>query len=379
MSADGVRYRFVHRVPGGALVLLLHAAALWAIFSVGIPPTEPQDPVVQVLQIQEVEILPPAAQPHDMPLPRPATVPVPVPVPVPAAPKPLPEQRADKALELEPPPSAPVLPPSSPPLPVPAKEPLAAAPALAPVVVAGSLEPTAAPPAPPPVVASESRANTQAAVRSAVVVQFPAASMAPRTIVPMAEVPHTPVLASESQAVSAPAIARTGQLGTAYANTTIASTPASSQRPDKPGAAVQTANAERAQVALQSDRPSAPLTAHLPAPASTPGRIPAAAPYGSASAAGTTPDSAASNSAIALACPVQVAPDMPAAAYREPGDAWQVTAQIAIRNGVVQSVKILSGPRVFHDKVREAIRKYQCRADGGEVLATQVFRFKLGQ
>lgn len=70
---------------------------------------------------------------------------------------------------------------------------------------------------------------------------------------------------------------------------------------------------------------------------------------------------------------------MPAAAYHEPGDAWQVTAQIAIHKGVVQSVKILSGPRVFHDKVREAIRKYQCRADGGEVLATQVFRFKLGQ
>ena len=84
-------------------------------------------------------------------------------------------------------------------------------------------------------------------------------------------------------------------------------------------------------------------------------------------------------SAITLACPVQGAPEMPAGVYREQGDEWQVTAQIAIRNGVVQSVKILSGPRVFHEKVREAIRKYQCKADGTEVLATQVFRFKLGQ
>ena len=70
---------------------------------------------------------------------------------------------------------------------------------------------------------------------------------------------------------------------------------------------------------------------------------------------------------------------MPAGVHREQGDEWQVTAQIAIRNGVVQSVRILSGPRVFHDSVREAIRQYRCRADGGEVLATQVFRFRLGQ
>ncbi len=97
------------------------------------------------------------------------------------------------------------------------------------------------------------------------------------------------------------------------------------------------------------------------------------------SAPAAAPVAAPPSVSIALACPVQVAPEMPSGVYREQGDEWQVTAQIAIRNGVVQSVKIVSGPRVFHDKVREAIRKYQCKADGGEVLATQVFRFKLGQ
>ena len=125
------------------------------------------------------------------------------------------------------------------------------------------------------------------------------------------------------------------------------------------------ASPQRPALALQAERSTAPLASESgPAPVSAPAAAPVAAPP---------------SVSIALACPVQVAPEMPSGVYREQGDEWQVTAQIAIRNGVVQSVKIVSGPRVFHDKVREAIRKYQCKADGGEVLATQVFRFKLGQ
>jgi len=83
--------------------------------------------------------------------------------------------------------------------------------------------------------------------------------------------------------------------------------------------------------------------------------------------------------AIAVACPVQVAPEMPTGLHREPGDEWLVTAQITINNGVIEAVKIVAGPRIFHDKVREAIRKYRCQADGLRVEASQVFRFKLGQ
>jgi len=81
-------------------------------------------------------------------------------------------------------------------------------------------------------------------------------------------------------------------------------------------------------------------------------------------------------SAIGVACPTQVAPEMPRKALQD-GTEGVVKAQILIKNGVVQEVAILSGPRVFHAAVKNAIAQYKCVADGPEVMATQEFNFKL--
>ena len=81
-------------------------------------------------------------------------------------------------------------------------------------------------------------------------------------------------------------------------------------------------------------------------------------------------------SAIGVACPTQVAPEMPRKALQD-GTEGVVKAQILIKNGVVQEVTILSGPRVFHAAVKNAIQQYKCVADGPEVMATQEFNFKL--
>jgi protein TonB len=40
-------------------------------------------------------------------------------------------------------------------------------------------------------------------------------------------------------------------------------------------------------------------------------------------------------------------------------------------------VTILSGPSVFHAAVKAAIMQYTCVTEGDEVIATQVFNFKL--
>ncbi len=81
-------------------------------------------------------------------------------------------------------------------------------------------------------------------------------------------------------------------------------------------------------------------------------------------------------SAIATACPTQVAPEMPQKAIKE-GIEGVVQVQITLKAGVVQDVTFLSGPRVFHAAVRAAIMQYKCISDGGEVVATQNFNFKV--
>jgi protein TonB len=80
---------------------------------------------------------------------------------------------------------------------------------------------------------------------------------------------------------------------------------------------------------------------------------------------------------IGVACPTQVSPEMPRKALQE-GTEGVVKAQIQIgKGGVIQEVTILSGPRVFHAAVRAAMMQYKCVTEGGEVIATQEFNFKL--
>lgn len=79
---------------------------------------------------------------------------------------------------------------------------------------------------------------------------------------------------------------------------------------------------------------------------------------------------------MGVACPTQVKPEMPRQAIRD-GIEGVVKAQATIRNGKVVDVQILSGPRVFHSSVRNAMMQYQCISGAGDIIATQEFGFKV--
>ncbi len=122
---------------------------------------------------------------------------------------------------------------------------------------------------------------------------------------------------------------------------------------------------------------TAPVIVASPTPAPAPIAIAPPAPPAAPVAAAPTPVAAGPKRAsIGVACPTQVAPEMPRRAIQS-GTEGVVKAQILIKNGVVQEVTILSGPSVFHAAVKSAIAQYKCVADGPEVLATQEFSFKL--
>jgi protein TonB len=81
---------------------------------------------------------------------------------------------------------------------------------------------------------------------------------------------------------------------------------------------------------------------------------------------------------MGVACPTQVKPEMPRQALRD-GTSGTVRAQATIRDGRVVNVEILSGPRVFHNTVREAMMQYKCISSGGDIIATQEFAFKVNE
>lgn len=90
------------------------------------------------------------------------------------------------------------------------------------------------------------------------------------------------------------------------------------------------------------------------------------------------PPAPAAPKTIAVMCPTQVPPEMPRRALQD-GTTGVVKAQITLKNGAVQDVTILSGPRVFHAAVKAAIMQYKCVSDnsGAESVATQEFNFKI--
>ena len=79
---------------------------------------------------------------------------------------------------------------------------------------------------------------------------------------------------------------------------------------------------------------------------------------------------------IAIACPNQTRPVMPARAADE-GIEGTVKVEARIRGGRVAELKILSGPKVFHSAVRAAMLGYQCAVTDAEVVATQDFAFRI--
>lgn len=88
------------------------------------------------------------------------------------------------------------------------------------------------------------------------------------------------------------------------------------------------------------------------------------------------PKPAPNRNDIRVACPTQVAPEMPRKALQD-GSEGVVRAQVVIKDGAVREVTILSGPRVFHNAVKAAMMQYQCTADATEIVATQEFVFKI--
>lgn len=121
---------------------------------------------------------------------------------------------------------------------------------------------------------------------------------------------------------------------------------------------------------------TAPVIAATPTPPPAPAVIAPPPPPASPGPVAPPVVPAAKSLAIGVACPTQVKPEMPRRAFQD-GTEGVVKAQILIKNGVVQEVTILSGPRVFHAAVKSAIQQYKCVADSGEVVTTQEFSFKL--
>ncbi len=117
---------------------------------------------------------------------------------------------------------------------------------------------------------------------------------------------------------------------------------------------------------------AAPAIVSMPTPPPAPVAIapppsPAPAP---------APAAPAGRQDMGVACPTQVAPEMPRQALRE-NISGVVRAQATIRDGAVKDVQIMSGPRVFHPAVRAAMMQYKCVSGSGDVIATQEFVFKI--
>jgi protein TonB len=93
-------------------------------------------------------------------------------------------------------------------------------------------------------------------------------------------------------------------------------------------------------------------------------------------AAPPAPVAAPKSSSIGVVCPSQVTPSMPRKALQD-GTEGVVKAQARVKDGAVKEVTILSGPRVFHAAVREAMLQYKCSQDSVEVVAVQEFNFKI--
>jgi periplasmic protein TonB len=140
-------------------------------------------------------------------------------------------------------------------------------------------------------------------------------------------------------------------------------------------------------------RPAAPPKRHVaptPAPVSVPTQPapsevqtvpnpPAPAPVAAAPATVPAPKTAtaAEPADIAIVCPVQVKPDMPARALAE-GIVGAVTARATIQGGKVVRVDVVKSepPGVFDASVRRAMAQYQCKVEGDDrVVVEQSFDF----
>ncbi len=302
-----------HRLSGAALAVLIHLCALWVFVSLSSPVAEPEDPHLQTLIIQDVLIAPASPIPL-VEIPERTVSAKPVQKAHMKLPPPVPIQ------EVVPEKSAPAVPLD--PLPSPSRSVAVAAP---PTPVATGL--VSAPP---------TLTSTKPQIAVVAAESHPAA-------------PATAVFESQFPATAAPA--------RHYA-------------PSEPQQSPVPAEVSRA-------APSVPAPTPMPPAAAVAAQAPAMPP----AVLAITPSVGvvAPRTAIDALCPpeFQVKPEMPVNLTDLLGDEWVVRANITIRNDTVTDIRIISGPKVFHDNVRKAIRQYRCKTGGGEVVATQTLRFKL--
>jgi len=76
----------------------------------------------------------------------------------------------------------------------------------------------------------------------------------------------------------------------------------------------------------------------------------------------------------ALICPNQVPPEIPRKALLD-NIQGLVQAQAVVLDGHIKDVRILSGPRVFHEAVKSAMQQYKCSVHSSPVVAMQSFNF----
>ena len=79
---------------------------------------------------------------------------------------------------------------------------------------------------------------------------------------------------------------------------------------------------------------------------------------------------------MALACPGQELPEFPRKALIEKIQGM-VVAQAIIEAGKVREGKILSGPKIYHDNVKNAMLRYRCNMLNHTVQAIKEFNFRV--
>lgn len=76
----------------------------------------------------------------------------------------------------------------------------------------------------------------------------------------------------------------------------------------------------------------------------------------------------------AMICPTQVRPEIPRQALIK-NIQGLIRVEAVVAGGTVKEVHFLSGPRVFHEAVRNAMLQYKCSVQRDAVLAVQEFNF----
>lgn len=178
---------------------------------------------------------------------------------------------------------------------------------------------------------------------------------------PEATSPPAPAAAPPRKSVAAPAQSR--RVAAEPASRTPASQDARGEKKPPTDADPVSAQVEDAPPGAGHDAPAAPAPAAAPASAPTQAPATAASPV---------------RSDARTVCPVQVEPKWPETVYTEAlSDEVVVKTLARVRDGRVVSVDILSGPRVLHRAVREAMLQYRCQTLPGVIHEiTQDFSFR---